>query len=189
MSIFVTSDIHFSHERIMEYCPESRNFSSIEEMNETIVCNWNNTVSENDSVYILGDLFFGKVETAINYINRLNGKLFLVKGNHDHSKKIKHESISSRFEWIRPYYELHHNKRLVVMFHFPIEQWNQRHRGAYHTHGHLHSKNPEKLEHRRYDVGLDGSPNFAPYNLDELLIDIDNRLIAEPTIDHHGREL
>lgn len=189
MTTFVTSDIHLSHRRIIEYCPESRNFSSIEEMNDTIISNWNKTVSESDSVYILGDLFFGPVESAIVHINKLNGKLFLVKGNHDHSKKLKHESISSRFEWIRPYYELHHNKRLIVLFHFPIEHWNLKDHGSFHLCGHLHSKNPEKLEQRRFDVGLDGSPNFSPYNLDELLTDIDYRLIAEPVLDHHGKPL
>ncbi len=75
MKTFFIADLHFDDNNIMNY--ENRPFKSCEEMNEKIINNWNNTVFENDTVYILGDI--GNPE----YINRLNGRKYLVKGNHD----------------------------------------------------------------------------------------------------------
>ncbi len=190
MSVFVTSDIHFSHRKILEYCPDSRPFSSVEEMNEAIVDNWNKKITNADDVYILGDVSFGKPKETCDFLDRLKGKrLYLVVGNHDSKKFLKEDSFIAAFEWVKLYNEEKLFGRNIVMFHFPIESWNRKHWKSTHIHGHLHSKNPDKLTQRRVDVGLDGSPNFAPYNLEELLIDIENRLIEEETVCHHGRNL
>lgn len=190
MSIFITSDIHFSHRKILEYCPDSRPFSSVEDMNEAIVDNWNKKVTNEDEIFILGDVSFGKPIETCEFLERLNGKSFkLVLGNHDSSKYLKEDRFRYRFEWIKDYNKVKLFGKDIIMFHYPIEQWDKKHYGSYHFHGHLHSKNPEKLTQRRVDVGLDGSPNFAPYNLEELLIDIENRLIEEETVCHHGRNL
>lgn len=56
MSVFMISDLHFSHANIIKYC--KRPFSSVDEMNSTMITNWNNTVKEDDTVFVLGDVFF-----------------------------------------------------------------------------------------------------------------------------------
>ena len=55
--VFVTSDLHFGHTNVIEFCPETRGmFSSAEEMNEGMIEAWNKEVSNDDTVYIFGDL-------------------------------------------------------------------------------------------------------------------------------------
>lgn len=88
--IFFTSDLHFNHNR--EFIFNERGFSSINEMNEAIVNNWNNVVEDNDDVYVLGDLMLGGSEgseTGVNLIKRLNGRIHIVIGNHDTDRRIE----------------------------------------------------------------------------------------------------
>lgn len=77
--IFFCADLHINHTNVIKYC--SRPYSSVEEMNEDIVRIWNNTVSDNDIVYCLGDFAFN-INVTEKYLPRLNGKKFLVPGNH-----------------------------------------------------------------------------------------------------------
>lgn len=81
MKYFVISDTHFNHEKIIEYC--NRPFKSVEEMNEIIIKNWNETVSNNDVVIHLGDVGLGNYDKLEPIIKRLNGKKILILGNHD----------------------------------------------------------------------------------------------------------
>ena len=69
---FFTADLHLGHKNIIKYC--NRPFSSLKDMDETIINNWNSVVGKNDTVYALGDLVFGfhKYE---KYLNQLNGKI------------------------------------------------------------------------------------------------------------------
>ena len=57
--IWFTSDLHFNHKRIIEYEPTTRPFASVEEMNETLIKNWNSVVQPEDTVYVLGDFIMG----------------------------------------------------------------------------------------------------------------------------------
>lgn len=81
MKIFVIADTHFNHENIIKYC--NRPFKSVEEMNEAMIKNWNETVSNKDVVIHLGDFALGSKEKAREIAGRLNGKKILVLGNHD----------------------------------------------------------------------------------------------------------
>ncbi|MEV8252146.1 metallophosphoesterase [Microbacterium sp. NPDC076768] len=78
---FVTSDTHFSHARISELA--GRPYSTVEEMNEDLVCRWNDTVSPGAVVLHLGDVALGSIEESIALTARLNGRRLLVPGNHD----------------------------------------------------------------------------------------------------------
>ena len=73
--IFFIADTHFWSENILHY--ENRPFKSVNEIDETIVSNWNNVVWENDIVRYLWDIW------DVSLVNKLNGKKFLVKWNHD----------------------------------------------------------------------------------------------------------
>ena len=81
MKIFVISDTHFYHEKIIKYC--NRPFSSVEEMNKTLIRNWNETVSGKDVVLHLGDFGLGEKGKIAEIISTLNGKKILIMGNHD----------------------------------------------------------------------------------------------------------
>ena len=84
--IFVTSDLHFGHDR--EFVWKVRGFNSINEMNEAYAERWNATVTEDDDVYVLGDLMLGD-KSNIEFIKRLNGKIHIIFGNHDTSSRQK----------------------------------------------------------------------------------------------------
>jgi calcineurin-like phosphoesterase family protein len=77
---YLTSDLHISHAKIIIYC--NRPFKDVEEMNETIIRNWNKVVKEDDIVIHVGDFCF-KGGNGKNWLSRLNGSKIMIKGNHD----------------------------------------------------------------------------------------------------------
>jgi len=143
MKIFLTADTHFNHSKILEYCP-NRSFSNINDMNETIIKNWNDQVSIGDIVYVLGDFGFGP--DLLKIFKRLTGQKYLIKGNHD-DKKV----LSLPWGWIKDVYMLNHKYWLS---HYPHLSWPKSAHGSLHFHGHCHgtlaSFNPNAK-----DVGVD----------------------------------
>jgi len=77
--VFFVADTHFSGEAIRLY--ENRPFPDTDEMDRALIENWNNAVSPEDTVWHLGD--FGADGHEAEILSRLNGTVFLVKGNHD----------------------------------------------------------------------------------------------------------
>ena len=88
--IYLTSDLHLFHK---SFIYEPRGFHSAEEMNAAIEKNWNELISDDDDVYILGDLIFkgenNSLDDAMAIVRRLKGKKHLILGNHDGSMKIE----------------------------------------------------------------------------------------------------
>ena len=80
-SILITSDLHFGHKNIIEYC--NRPFANVEDMNKQLIERWNETVGWDDTVYVLGDFTFLSQEQTAVICSQLSGKIKLVKGNHD----------------------------------------------------------------------------------------------------------
>jgi len=79
--IYFTADLHFRHDNIIRHC--NRPFRSVEEMDKRLVENWNKTVKSNDEIYILGDLTMKGAEVANDFLRKLKGIKYLVRGNHD----------------------------------------------------------------------------------------------------------
>ena len=79
--IFFTSDTHFGHTNIMKYC--KRPFETVEEMDQTIIDNWNSVVRPEDIVFHLGDFGFCGSLRLREIVDQLNGKIYLITGNHD----------------------------------------------------------------------------------------------------------
>lgn len=79
--IYFTADLHLGHEGIIRAC--QRPFQSADEMDRAIVQNWNQTVARNDEIYILGDFTMKPASEAHEYLKRLNGRKYLIRGNHD----------------------------------------------------------------------------------------------------------
>jgi len=166
MSKFVTSDTHIGHINILKYCPRTRPFASVADMNDFILKTWNQQVSPDDEVYHLGDIFMSDRVAGIHFLENANGKKYLIRGNHDRYKNFPYENY---FEWIRDYYELGYRKNKIVMCHYPIEYWNMGQYGMIHLHGHLHGDKPEGMHDKanRFDVGWDAHNRLIP--LDEIL--------------------
>lgn len=156
MTDYITSDIHFGHKNIMSFCPESRaRFKSdVDFMNEQIVKEWNQVVTPEDHTYILGDVSFMNWEKTVAYVRRLNGTKTLVKGNHDH-KLVQSKEFRDCFIEIQDYKTITVDKVRVSMFHYPICEWDQMHRGAVHFHGHTHGNKTGLEGSRALDVGMD----------------------------------
>lgn len=85
--IYVISDLHFGHDKPFIY--EKRGFNSVEEMNTAIVERWNNIVTDEDTVIILGDVLMGKAEENIKYLFQLKGQKKIVIGNHDTDRRCE----------------------------------------------------------------------------------------------------
>jgi len=145
MTIYFTSDTHFSHANIIKLC--NRPFENVEEMNSTMIRNWNETVLPEDTVYHLGDFAFkGHFE---DILSNLNGRKFLIIGNHDSSAVIN----SEYWEGVSYYKEIVIETTKIVLFHYPIKSWNGMYKNALHFHGHCHG-NLEPYGRAR-DVGVD----------------------------------
>lgn len=166
MSIFYVADTHFFHQNILKYCSETRPYSCIDEMNETMIDVWNKKVKPNDIVYHLGDVGFGDVNKINNIFDRLNGKEFrLLVGNHD-TKFLKNEDFCKKFSDIRVYNEEKLFGENVVMMHYPIASWHRKNYGAIMLHGHCHGT-PTNVYGRIKDVGWDTLQNI--YDLEEII--------------------
>jgi len=172
--IFFIADAHFCHTNIIKMC--GRPFTDVNEMNETLIANWNAVVSGSDEIYILGDfLYKGSGDDAKKIANRLNGKKYLIKGNHE--KYLTSGNFdTSVFEWIKDYYELSYRDARFILFHYPIAQWAHFHRKSAHLHGHCHrntSQIPEvsaKFElmgERAINVGVDLN-NYFPVSAESV---------------------
>lgn len=83
--IWLTSDTHFCHQNIIKYC--DRPFTDTEQMNSELIKRWNSVVAPEDTVYHLGDIYLGPADRAYSLLSALNGRIILIRGNHDrHSK-------------------------------------------------------------------------------------------------------
>lgn len=173
MTIWISSDHHFGHTNIIEFC--NRPWETAKEMNESLIKNWNEKIGPEDEVYILGDMMMGNSAYWESTLNKLKGKLHLIVGNHDR-KFIKQSYVQERMIWIKDYYELRvedkdgHNKKsqLIILSHYAMLAWNGSYRNSFMLYGHSHTR----LDHmntnvRRLDVGVDGH-NYYPWSYQEI---------------------
>lgn len=79
MSIYFIADTHFSEENIIKY--ENRPFQGVQDMDDSMIANWNRMVKEEDTVYLVGDFGAGRREALL--LDKLKGIKYLIKGNHD----------------------------------------------------------------------------------------------------------
>lgn len=163
-----------------------RPFSSTDEMNEALIKNWNDKVGPNDEVYHLGDVALTKASRLRPILDRLNGKIYLVEGNHEHA--AKDSKCIDRFEWVKSYHkidELIDGKRIrICMFHYPVGAWDKMHYDAWMLHGHCHGSYKNSLG-KILDVGIDGPiSNHAPLSLDEIAAYMKTRKLH--VVDHHS---
>lgn len=184
---WITSDLHFNHENIIQYQPNTRGqFANVDVMNDTIIERFNSDVGPDDHTFIIGDIGMGDTSKVPALLKRMNGKKTIIKGNHDRStmKLPEFQTIETRHEMgvvgVFDYYVISPSKgSAVVMMHFPIASWDGLSRGSIMMHGHLHS-DPDKRhigEGRIVDVGADGN-NLHPYHFEDLVAEMKKRPIV-----------
>ncbi len=151
--IYFTGDTHFGHKNIIKFT--NRPFKDVGQMDEQLISNWNKVVGPNDSVYHLGDFSLGSISACRNILDRLNGKIFLIKGNHEKTAV----ACTNRFEWVKDYHEMYlptgGKKQMVVLCHYAMRVWNASHHGAWQLYGHSHGTLPDDPNLLSIDVGVD----------------------------------
>lgn len=165
--IYFTSDTHFDDWNVINF--SRRPFDTVKVMNETLIENWNSKVKTHDVVYHLGDF---SVEREIKPIlERLNGYIYLIPGNHDHGiiKMVNREPTTFakyyNFRILSALYEIDLKGVNISLCHYPLRVWNQQHKGAFHLHGHSHGTLNEWG--RAMDVGVDAN-DYRPISIDEV---------------------
>lgn len=168
---WVAADHHFGHQNILTFKRDDgtmlRPFNDIEEHDETIIKNHNDLVDPKDRVYMLGDIVINRRNMHI--LGRLNGRLVLVKGNHD---IFQLKDYVPYFDDIRAYVvQLDSDKNKVILSHIPLHPESLGRSGV-NIHGHLHY-NKVRLDNGEEDtrykcVSLEHT-NFAPIQIHEAL--------------------
>lgn len=179
-NIWLTSDWHFCHNQKFIY--EPRGFNSIEEMNNTIIKNHNAVVAPEDNIYVLGDLMLGDNEKAREYIEQLNGKIHVIRGNHCTDKRWNkiYPTISNIEEMCGWAHGIHYRKYNFYLSHFPTLTGNLEaeslHQCTLNLFGHTHSKDMF-YEDRPYmfNVALDAH-NCYPVLLDDIIEHMKNKV-------------
>lgn len=168
--IFFTADTHFGHRNVIQF--ENRPFRTADEMDEALVENWNSRVFPEDEIYILGDFTLKGPGAANALLERLQGRKYLIRGNHD-SYVNRASFHQEHFLWSKDYYELQHREQWFILCHYPLLSWNGMDRGAFQLHGHQHNGplynvGNRKMGVARLDVGVDAQA-MAPVSIEELL--------------------
>jgi calcineurin-like phosphoesterase family protein len=167
---FATADTHYGHKNVIRLC--NRPFKDIDEMNEALIKNWNAIVPEDGHVFHLGDVGFkGKPEKLREMLNRLNGKIYLIMGNHE--RDAMDSKCIGRFEWVEKYQAVWAdlgNGILQEMFlcHYAMTTWNKSHTGrVWQLYGHSHGNLPEVPNMVSFDVGVD-CWNYEPVSFAKI---------------------
>jgi calcineurin-like phosphoesterase family protein len=180
MTIWFTSDTHFSHANIIKYC--NRPFASVDVMDETLIKNWNDCIKYGDLVYFLGDFAFRRRQGLLSdLLDRLNGNIYLIYGNHDDGP-IRD---MTKFKWQGYYKEIKIGSYKIVLMHYAMRTWRASHHGSWHLYGHSHGTLKEDPGSRSFDVGVDAN-NYKPISFEEVKERMSKKIFVP--IDHHAEE-
>lgn len=174
---YFTSDTHFGHRNIIRYC--GRPFNSSDHMDAELIRRWNEVVGDDDVIYHLGDFTLAGHAFARRILAQLKGRIRVLgyPWHHDarwlptssgpselysrsgHPVEILAPVVVERLEtpWRR--------RQQLVLCHYPFAQWDGRHHGAWHLHGHSHGTHPP--DGAMLDVGVD-CHDFRPVTIDQL---------------------
>lgn len=179
--VYFTSDLHFWHKNVCKYC--NRPYETVEEMNAGIIANWNSVISDNDTVFVLGDIGFCGIEKLRPLISQLKGKIILIQGNHDSDKVINRlleEELISQCHSLCQVTVIGDEEcpeQDLTLCHFPMIDWLNKERGAWMIHGHQHQlPDTPSCSYRHWDVGLDKN-NLVPISFEQLKINITKQFV------------
>ena len=147
--IYFIADTHFSEENIMRY--ENRPFIDVTEMNDEMLRRWNSVVNQDDEVYVLGD--FGADGQEKSILNQLNGKKYLIKGNHDAKFNDYYREAGFRDFWILSHEPLYVNRNMPYANLF----------------GHVHDSPIIKTYSKHHYCVSVERINYTPISLDDII--------------------
>ena len=166
MNVFFTADPHYAHYNILRYT--SRPWNNVDEMNEGLIKNWNDTVPKGDSItYIVGDFAW---KDHNKFLSRLNGKKVLIIGSHDHMsqevyKNFTEVCINKMLKIDGKFYFLNHTCQRV---------WERSIHGVPHIFGHSHAR--LETYNLSLDCGVDTKlAGFKPIHQTVIDEDIERR--------------
>lgn len=190
MKIWVTSDQHFQDRNIWaKYSHDTRPFHSQGEHDAMMINAWNSVVSPEDIVFVLGDFIMGAADGVQPILNRLNGTIYLIRGNHDTDNKIEqYRHYPEKVVSIEDYMILCYKGKFIVMNHYPVEGdsgpkqnhlkndgwqnatefFGQNYDDCIYLYGHVHGNAPHDMEWHSYHVGVDTN-NLTPVLLDDIV--------------------
>lgn len=160
MKVWVTSDLHLGHAKLLAVEPARRRFASVEEIDRFIEAQWRERVSSQDVVYVVGDVAWNR--EALDKMRNWPGIKKLVLGNHDKFDMAAYLAIFRKVTG----YSVIANDWLIA--HIPVSWWCLSPRFAGQIHGHTHGKGspPSPGVYRSACVELH---NFAPILLEHLI--------------------
>ena len=169
--LFSRKDTHWGHRNIIKYC--QRPFADVDEMNETLITNWNNSVGKDDIVFHLGDFAMGGFAEWSRLLERLNGRIYLILGNHDMKTIGKG---FSRFEHVAMQMLINIGCQRIYLNHYPFLCYGGAYRNTWQLFGHVHTSGVQtgmdysrlnNLFPTQYDVGVDNN-NFTPVSFEQV---------------------
>ena len=167
---YYIADTHFGHENILKMC--SRPYDSITEMNEDFIRRWNAQVHGDDTIFIVGDLFYRFHEPEA-ILQRLKGHKVLIEGNHDRSWLMDIDRPERYFEQITPYLEFSDGSNGLILCHYPLLSYKHA-RKNYMVHGHIHNDTSSDFwpllvkRERVLNAGVDVN-GYTPVTLEEMI--------------------
>jgi calcineurin-like phosphoesterase family protein len=192
-NVWFTSDLHFGHRNIIQYT--GRPYSSVEEMDQALIDNWNSRIAPEDEVYVLGDFSLYQKEVP-ETLAKLNGaRKVLISGNHDRcfseaygttsriGKKWTNFYLNAGFSAVLKDLLMPIGDQVVLLSHFPWqnkEATDQRYRDLRPVkkwgkqllcHGHSHGKKEDRLKDGALDIGCDAH-DYMPWSLEEIRIEL-----------------
>jgi len=166
-STWVAADHHFGHPNIVKFKDDNDNllrgalFPTLEEHDEALIARHNALVHPSDRVYLLGDVAIAR--RGIQSLGRLNGRLVLVKGNHDIFSLKDYLPYVDDIRSCVVQKDGEGNK--VILTHIPVHS-DCLGRFGRNIHGHLHQN---KLDDPRYICVSLEHTNYAPIQIYEAL--------------------
>ena len=201
--VWITSDLHFGHKNICRGVTNwrtqdgevpidsTRDFQTVEQMNERLVDGINSVVGQDDTLIMLGDVSFGGFDNIGIFLERLVcHNIHLILGNHDTHIENNRDYVQGRFLSIQHYLEVNIEGKDFVLCHYPLQSWNGLNKGVIHLHGHVHLGPNRKFGNgKRLDVGVDGN-GMDPYSISDIIKIMDKRLKgSDMSGDHHLDDL
>ena len=177
-NIYFIGCTHYCHKAVLNF--DTRPFSTIIEHDEALINNWNRVVGKNDLVFHLGDVSFASIKRTNEILERLNGNIYLIMGNHDRLKDVKKMvnivDYTPKLElMVKDDTSIDNlgKEQMIILNHYPELQWNRKHHNSIMLHSHSHQKlfnNPDYDWYYKQlvmDVGCNGI-DYTPISYSEV---------------------